>query len=228
MADPRQINQLPVATEAEASDLLLIRQGLFDKQIEVGVLMNSGETGALLAANNLSDVANAATARANLGIDTSGFLSAANNLSDIANAATARTNLGVPEATATPSLTTTNDFAFNQLLRMQIRNYSETVVAGGNITGTKAFSCADGNIHTATVTGAVTVSFTNVPSAGQAGSIMLILTNGGSAAVTWPAAVKWPSGSAPALTSSGVDLLIFTTVDGGTTWYSAMGATNLS
>ena len=49
--------------------------------------------GDLLAANNLSDVANAATARSNLGAGT-GDLEAANNLSDVANAATARTNLG--------------------------------------------------------------------------------------------------------------------------------------
>jgi hypothetical protein len=31
--------------------------------------------------------------------------------------------------------------------------------------------------------------------------------------------VKWPGGTAPTLTSSGVDMLTFTTYDGGTTWF---------
>lgn len=52
-------------------------------------------TGDLLAANNLSDVDNTATARTNLGIP-SNFLQIANNLSDLDNVATARTNLGIP------------------------------------------------------------------------------------------------------------------------------------
>jgi len=37
--------------------------------------------------------------------------------------------------------------------------------------------------------------------------------------VNWPAAVDWAGGTAPSLTSSGVDILTFTTVDAGTTWY---------
>ena len=73
---------------------------------------------------------------------------------------------------------------------------------------------------TATVsTGAQTFTFTNPSADGRACSFTLFLTNGGSQTVNWPGAVDWAGGSAPSLTSSGVDVLTFTTLDAGTIWY---------
>lgn len=74
-----------------------------------------------------------------------------------------------------------------------------------------------------TVSGATTVTFANAPSTANALSgFLLRLVNGGSAAVTWPASVDWPGGTAPSLTPSGTDLLVFTSDDQGATWRGAV------
>jgi hypothetical protein len=44
------------------------------------------------------------------------------------------------------------------------------------------------------------------------------MTNGGSATLGWPIGTKWPGGTTPTFTASGVDVLIFMTIDAGTTW----------
>lgn len=68
------------------------------------------QIGALAVANNLSDLANSATARSNLGLGTAAtqsiatFLQVANNLSDV-TPATARTNLGLGTAATQASST---------------------------------------------------------------------------------------------------------------------------
>lgn len=81
-----------------------------------------------------------------------------------------------------------------------------------------AIDLALGNFFTKTISGATTFTVSNVPPTGTAGSFVLELTDGGSAAVTWWSGVKWASGMAPTLTPSGVDVLGFYTHDGGTTW----------
>ena len=74
-----------------------------------------------------------------------------------------------------------------------------------------------------TITGATVIAFTNAPATANALSgFILRLVNGGSAAVTWPATVDWPGGSAPTLTVSGTDILVFTSDDQGATWRGAV------
>jgi len=102
-----------------------------------------------------------------------------------------------------------------------VKDYGETVnVIGATGGGTQDIDLEDGNVVTATVTASAnTFTFSNPSTSGVSCSFTLILTNGGSQTVNWPGAVDWAGGAAPTLTTSGVDVLAFTTVDAGTTWY---------
>lgn len=81
-----------------------------------------------------------------------------------------------------------------------------------------AIDLSAGNLFTKTISGATTLTTSNVPASGTLASFILDLTNGGSATITWWSGVKWAGGTAPTLTASGVDVLGFYTHDGGTTW----------
>lgn len=95
----------------------------------------------------------------------------------------------------------------------------ETINARGSISGAQSIDFSLGNVMTATISGATTFSFSNA-FASRACTVMLILTNGGSN-ITWPGSgtLKWPGGVIPTLSASGVDILMFTTLDNGTTVY---------
>lgn len=75
-----------------------------------------------------------------------------------------------------------------------------------------------GNLFTKTISGATTITVSNIPASGTVGYFILQLTNAGSATVTWFSGVKWAGGTAPTLTASGVDVLSFYTIDAGSTW----------
>ena len=84
-------------------------------------------------------------------------------------------------------------------------------------TSSNTVNVALANYFISTPAGTSTWIFTGVP-VSRDSSFVLQLANGGSYTVTWPSSVKWPSNTAPTLTSSGVDILIFSTVNTGTTW----------
>lgn len=104
-------------------------------------------------------------------------------------------------------------------------------LAGGTMTGaitslreTKVamaaanINLALGNLFTKTISGATTLTVSNVPTTGNVGYMILELTNAGSAAITWFSGVKWAGGTAPTLTASGKDIISMYTHDGGTVW----------
>ncbi len=108
--------------------------------------------------------------------------------------------------------------------RPKLKDYGEAVNAIGSIGGgAQTIDLELGNVVTATVdTSETTFTFSNPSASGTACSFTLILTNGGSQTVNWPASVDWPGGVEPTLTTAGVDILVFMTTDGGTTWYGML------
>lgn len=120
--------------------------------------------------------------------------------------------------------------ADNTISRPKLLDYGETVNAIGAIGGgTQDIDLESGNVVSATVdTSETTFTFSNPPASGTAGSFTLFLTNGGSQTVNWPASVDWAGASAPSLTSSGVDILTFVTIDAGTTWYGFAAGLDMS
>ena len=106
-----------------------------------------------------------------------------------------------------------------------VKDYGETVNAiGGTGGGTQDIDITAGNVVTATVdTSTNTFTFSNPSATGVSCSFTLILTNGGSQTVVWPGAVDWAAATAPTLTTSGVDVLTFMTIDAGVIWYGFAG-----
>jgi hypothetical protein len=111
-----------------------------------------------------------------------------------------------------------------------LKDYGEVTSALGDLGGgTDAINLALGNSVSATVsTGAQTFTFTNPTASDELCAFSLMLTNGGSQTVNWPSTVDFAGAAAPALTASGVDCLVFWTIDGGTIWNGSTVALNLS
>jgi hypothetical protein len=72
------------------------------------------------------------------------------------------------------------------------------------------------------LTGATTYTFSNPATTGNATAFTLkIIQDSTARTITWPASVDWAGGTAPTLTATnnGVDVFVFYTIDGGTTYY---------
>ena len=111
-------------------------------------------------------------------------------------------------------------------------SYNETYAAVTSSTNATTVNCEAGNAFSHTLTENTTFTFSNPPASGTAYTFSLELIQDAAASgytVTWPT-VTWPSGTAPTLTAtaSGVDLFVFTTTDGGTTWRAMVAAQALA
>jgi hypothetical protein len=111
--------------------------------------------------------------------------------------------------------TTKNDVA-NTFTATQ--TFGKSVVETKVAMAAHAIDLSLGNYFTYTLSGAQTLTVSNVASSGSVSAFVLEVTNGGSAALTFFSGVTWAAATAPTLTAAGVDTLAFFTSDGGTTW----------
>lgn len=141
------------------------------------------------------------------------------NISGNAATATTAADCSGNAATVTNGVYTTGDQTIGG-----VKTFSSRAVFGAAAQekqvaiGASNIDLALGNYFTRTISGATTLTVSNIPASGVAASFILDLTNGGSGAITWWANVKWAGGTAPTLTASGRDVLGFFTHNGGATW----------
>ena len=83
----------------------------------------------------------------------------------------------------------------------------------GTISGAVTIDLSAGLSVIATVGGATTLAFANVPAGGTV-TVLLRLTNGGAYAVTWGMAPRWGNGMVPVLSESGADYIAFHHAEG--------------
>ena len=188
--------------------------------------------GALVATNNLSDLTDTSAARTNLGLSALATTTPGTNVAtflatpssaNLISAVTDETGTGLLVFATNPTLTGATmagelACADQIVSRPTLKDYAIEGQAVGNTGATRTLDLNDANFFSATLDQACTFTFSDPPASGDFGAFVLELTNGGAFVATWPAAVDWPGGVAPTLTAAGVDQLVFTTRDAGTTY----------
>ena len=191
--------------------------------------------------NNLSDVT-PTTARTNLGLDP--LLAAKAPLasptftgtlaSPTINASTALQIGGVAISASAAELN------YNDVATLGTTEASKTVTADANgvvtfdngkieestaITSSSnaaTINLRDGDNFTHTLSENVTYTFSNPAANGKVSAFTLKVTQDSTArTITWPTSVDWAAATAPTLStdSGAIDVFVFTTYDGGTTYY---------
>ena len=96
---------------------------------------------------------------------------------------------------------------------------STTITSSSNAA---TINLRDGNVFLHDLTENVTYTFSNPAASGRASAFVLkIIQDSSARTITWPGSVDWAAATAPTLTATnnGVDIFVFLTIDGGTTYY---------
>lgn len=124
----------------------------------------------------------------------------------------------------------TVSMADNVIGRPRFTDYAETYTTPAISSGTLTLNIENGNVFRVSRNANITtLTISNPAATGNACSFTLIFdANGTSYTITWPAAVKWPGGTAPTITTtaSRSDMFVFYTNNAGTTWYAMTAAQN--
>ena len=106
------------------------------------------------------------------------------------------------------------------------KRWGETLVGGATGTNSGSTYTVDlttGNVFFLILNANCAFTFSNPTGSGTECSFTVILhqDSTGGRTVAWPFVVKWPGGVVPVLTSAanGIDILAFSTYDGGANWY---------
>ena len=113
---------------------------------------------------------------------------------------------------------TTTSLGNVTLTNTQVNNYTEGVVAIGNSSTTQTLSLANGTFQTVTLTANCTFTMPTV-TAGK--SFMLFLNTGAGNLTATFTGVKFPSNTAPTITTTASRTDIITFVADGSTWYGS-------
>ncbi len=135
--------------------------------------------------------------------------------------------LGTSQASAVVSTDASGDVSL--AAELTAVSYNETYVAVTSSSNATSVSCEAGNSFSHTLSENTTFTFDNPPTSGTSFTFSLKVVQDASASgftLTWPGAVDWAAATAPTLTAtaSAVDYFVFTTNDGGTTWYGFTAA----
>ena len=106
--------------------------------------------------------------------------------------------------------------------KLKTQEQTEIVNAVGTVSTATAINFTLGNVVTAVLASGGSFTVSNAPTSGVYGKFKLILTNGGTVADPWHASVKFAGGTTPTLTTSGIDILTFETIDNGANWYAVV------
>lgn len=109
---------------------------------------------------------------------------------------------------------------------MSLGPVSEKAQALGSVSGPTTINLASGLAVSLTISGPTTLTFTGAPSGGMS-VVILTITNGGSAVITWPATIAWPGGIAPVMSTAGVDIVLLETDNGGANWFGVVAGISM-